>query len=75
MTTLTRPESKIIIQGEDMYTIKFVIGRHMVVDKDNVIDRSKLGYLVQWVGGNHVVQNKEQLYIVEKIEDAQYEII
>lgn len=75
MTTLTKPESKIIIQGEDMYTIKFVMGRHMVADKDNVIDRGKLGYVVQWVGGNHVVQHNDKLYIVEKIEDAQYEII
>ena len=75
MITLTKPESKIIIQGEDMYTIKFVMGRHMVVDKDNVIDRVKLGYMVKWAGGNHVVQKDDKLLIVEKVEDAQYEII
>ena len=73
MTTLTKPESKIIIQGEDMYTIKFVIGRHMVVDKDNVIDRVKLGYMVKWCGANHVVQHDNKLLIVEKIEEIQYE--
>jgi len=75
MITLTKPESKIIIQGEDMYTIKFVMGRHMVVDGNNVIDRVKLGYMVKWVGGNHVVQKDDKLLIVEKVEDAQYEII
>lgn len=75
MDLLSKPNSKILQQGDELYTIKYVMGRHTVVDGDNVIDRGKLGYLVQWVGGNHVVQHDNKLYIVEKIEDAQYEII
>ena len=75
MTTLTKPNSTIIQQGEEMYVIKHIVNRTQFVDKDNVIDRGKLGYVVQWVGGNHVVQHDNKLYIVEKVEDAQYEII
>ena len=74
MTSLTKPGSEIIVQGDEMYAIKFILNRHMVVD-NNVIDRTKLGYLVKWAGGNHVVQHNDKLFIVEKIEDAQYEEI
>ena len=73
MQVLHKPNSKIFIQGEEMYTIKYVMGRHMCVDKDNVIDKVKLGHLVKYYGGNHVVQNDDKLLIVEKIEEAQYE--
>ena len=75
MNLLSKPESKIIIQGDELYTIKYVMGRHICVDDKNVIDKVKLGHLVKWVGGDHVVQNDQKLIIVEKIEDAQYEII
>ncbi|MDB4453249.1 hypothetical protein N9145_03600 [bacterium] len=75
MQVLHKPNSKIFIQGDEMYTIKYVMGRHICVDKDNVIDRVKLGHLVKYYGGNHVVQKDDKLLIVEKIEDAQYEHI
>tara|TARA_B110000208_G_scaffold924_1_gene1142 strand:+ start:1028 stop:1186 length:159 start_codon:yes stop_codon:yes gene_type:complete len=51
------------------------MGRHICVDDKNVIDRIKLGHLVKWYGGNHVVQAEQKLLIVEKIQDAQYEEI
>ena len=75
MNTLTKPSSQILQQGDELYTIKYVMGRHICVDDKNVIDRIKLGHLVKWYGGNHVVQNDDKLIIVEKIEDAQYETI
>ena len=73
MTTLNKPNSQIIQQGTELYTIKYVMGRHTCVDKDNVIDKIKLGNMVKWVGGNHVVQHENKLIIVEKIQDATYE--
>ena len=73
MNLLHKPNSKIFVQGEEMYTIKYVMGRHMCVDDKNVIDKVKLGHLVKYYGGNHVVQKDDKLLIVEKIEDAQYE--
>ena len=75
MNTLTKPSSQILQQGDELYTIKYVMGRHICVDDKNVIDRIKLGHLVKWYGGNHVVQHDDKLLIVEKIQDAQYEII
>lgn len=75
MNLYTKPKSKLIQQGEDMYTILDVVGRNQFVDSNNVIDRVKLGYMVKWCGGNHVVQHDDKLLIVEKIQDAQYEII
>ena len=73
MNLLHKPNSKIFVQGEEMYTIKYVMGRHICVDDKNVIDKVKLGHLVKYYGGNHVVQKDDKLLIVEKIEDAQYE--
>ena len=73
MQVLHKPNSRIFIQGEEMYTIKYVMGRHICVDDKNVIDKVKLGHLVKYYGGNHVVQKDDKLLIVEKIEDAQYE--
>ena len=75
MNLYTKPRSKLIVQGEDMYTILDVVSRNQFVDGKNVIDRVKLGYMVKWVGGNHVVQHDDKLLIVEKIQDAQYETI
>ena len=75
MNLYTKPRSKLIQQGEDMYTIKYVMGRHICVDDKNVIDRIKLGHLVKWYGGGHVVQKDDKLIICSKIEDAQYETI
>ena len=75
MNLYTKPRSKLIQQGEDMYTILDVVSRNQFVDKNNVINRTSLGYMVKWVGGNHVIQHDNKLLIVEKIEDAQYEEI
>ena len=75
MNLYTKPRSKLIQQGDDMYTILDVVSRNQFVDSNNVIDRVKLGYMVKWIGGNHVVQNDNKLIIVEKIQDAQYEEI
>ena len=75
MNLYTKPRSKLIQQGDDMYTILDVVSRNQFVDGKNVIDRVKLGYMVKWVGGNHVVQHDDKLLIVEKIQDAQYETI
>ena len=75
MNLYTKPRSKLIQQGDDMYTILDVVSRNQFVDGKNVIDRVKLGYMVKWVGGNHVVQHNDKLLIVEKIQDAQYETI
>ena len=73
MNTLTKPQSQILQQGEDMFTILQVVSRSQFVDGQNVIDRVKLGYMVKWCGGNHVVQHNDKLLIGQKIEDAQYE--
>jgi len=75
MNLYTKPRSKLIQQGDDMYTILDVVSRNQFVDGKNVIDRVKLGYMVKWYGGNHVVQHDDKLLIVEKIQDAQYETI
>ena len=75
MNLYTKPRSKLIQQGDDMYTILDVVSRNQFVDSNNVIDRVKLGYMVKWIGGNHVVQHDDKLIIVEKIQDAQYEEI
>ena len=75
MNLYTKPRSKLIQQGDDMYTILDVVSRNQFVDKNNVINRTSLGYMVKWVGGNHVVQHNDKLLIVEKIQDAQYETI
>ena len=64
MNLYTKPKSKLIQQGEDMYTILDVVGRNQFVDSNNVIDRVKLGYMVKWCGGNHVVQHDDKLLIV-----------
>ena len=73
MTILQKPESKILVQGEDMFTILHVVNRTQFVDKNNTINRTSLGYMVKWCGGNHVVQHNDKLLICQKIEDAQYE--
>jgi len=70
MNLLSKPKSKIIQQGNDMFTILHIVNRTQFVDGNNVIDRVKLGYMVKWAGGNHVVQKDDKLIIVEKIEDA-----
>ena len=70
MNLLSKPKSKIIQQGNDMFTILHIVNRTQFVDSNNVIDRVKLGYMVKWAGGNHVVQKDDKLIIVEKIEDA-----
>ena len=75
MNLLSKPESKIISQGEDMFTVLHVVNRGLFTNSENVINKTQLGYMVKWVGGDHVVQNDQKLIIVEKIEDAQYEII
>ena len=75
MITLTKPNSTIISQGEDMFTIKHIVNRVHFVDGNNVIDRVKLGYMVKWAGGNHVVMKDDKLIIVERVEDAQIEEI
>ena len=75
MNLYTKPRSKLIQQGDDMYTILDVVSRNQFVDKNNVINRTSLGYMVKWVGGNHVVQHDNKLLITQKIEDAQYEAI
>jgi hypothetical protein len=75
MNLYTKPRSKLIQQGDDMYTILDVVSRNQFVDKNNVINRTSLGYMVKWCGGNHVVQHDDKLLIVEKIQDAQYETI
>ena len=75
MNLYTKPRSKLIQQGDDMYTILDVVSRNQFVDKNNVINRTSLGYMVKWCGGNHVVQHDDKLLIVEKIQDAQYEEI
>ena len=75
MNLYTKPRSKLIQQGDDMYTILDVVSRNQFVDKNNVINRTSLGYMVKWVGGNHVVQHDNKLLITQKIEDAQYEEI
>lgn len=75
MTILHKPESKIIVQGDDIFTILHIVNRSQFVDDDNVIDRVKLGYMVKWAGGNHVVQKDNKLIIVERVEDAQIEEI
>tara|TARA_R110002124_G_scaffold29466_2_gene102611 strand:- start:100 stop:276 length:177 start_codon:yes stop_codon:yes gene_type:complete len=58
-----------------MYTILDVVNRGLFTNSENVINKTQLGYMVKWVGGNHVVQADDKLLIVEKIEDAQYETI
>jgi len=75
MNLYTKPRSKLIQQGDDMYTILDVVSRNQFVDKNNVINRTSLGYMVKWCGGNHVVQHDNKLLITQKIEDAQYEEI
>ena len=75
MNLLSKPESKIISQGEDMFTVLHVVNRGLFTNSENVINKTQLGYMVKWCGGGHVVQNDQKLIIVEKIEDAQYEII
>ena len=75
MDITNKPSSQILTQGENMYTIKYVMGRHICVDDKNVINRIKLGHLVKWYGGDHVVQKDDKLIICSKIEDTQYEEI
>ena len=75
MNLYTKPRSKLIQQGDDMYTILDVVSRNQFVDKNNVINRTSLGYMVKWCGGGHVVQKDDKLIICSKIEDAQYETI
>lgn len=75
MNTLTKPNSNIIVQGEEMFTILQVVSRSHFVNEQNVINRVKLGYMVKWCGGDHVVQHNDKLIIGQKIEDAQYETI
>ena len=75
MDLYTKPRSKLIQQGDDMYTILDVVNRGLFTNSENVINKTQLGYMVKWVGGNHVIQHDNKLLIVEKIEDAQYETI
>ena len=58
-----------------MFTILQVVNRSQFVDGNNTINRTSLGYMVKWCGGNHVVQHDNKLLITQKIEDAQYEEI
>ena len=73
MNIFTKPQSQILQQGEDMFAILQVVNRTQFVDKSNTINRTSLGYMVKWCGGNHVVQHNDKLLICQKIEDAQYE--
>ena len=75
MNTLTKPSSQILQQGDELYTVLHVVNRGLFTNSENVINKTQLGYMVKWVGGNHVIQHDNKLLIVEKIEDAQYEEI
>ena len=75
MNTLTKPSSQILQQGDELYTVLHVVNRGLFTNSENVINKTQLGYMVKWVGGNHVIQHDNKLLIVEKIEDAQYETI
>ena len=75
MQVLSKPNSKIFVQGEEMFTILHIVNRTQFVDKTNTINRTSLGYMVQWCGGDKVVQHDDKLLICSKIEDAQYETI
>ena len=75
MNLLTKPNSKIISQGEDMFTVLHVVNRGLFTNSENVINKTQLGYLVKWCGADHVVQQDNKLIICSKIEEAQYEII
>ncbi len=75
MLTLTKPQSQILQQGNDMFNILQVVNRSLFTNDKNVINKTQLGYMVKWCGGNHVVQNNDRLIICSKIEDAQYETI
>ena len=75
MVILNKPNSKIIHQGDEMFTILHIVNRTQFVDQNNTINRTSLGYMVQWCGGDKVVQKDDKLLICSKIEDAQYETI
>ena len=75
MVILNKPNSKIIHQGDEMFTILHIVNRTQFVNQNNTINRTSLGYMVQWCGGDKVVQENNKLLICSKIEDAQYETI
>ena len=75
MKTYYKPNATIIQQGDDMFTILHVAGRSLFTNKENVINKTHLGYMVKWCGGNHVIQHNDQLIICSKIEDTQYETV
>ena len=75
MQILQHPTSRILSQGDDMYKVDLVVNRGLFTNNKNVINKIQLGYLVKWLGAEHVVQNDNQLIVCTKIQDADYEII
>ena len=75
MQILQHPTSRILSQGDDMYKVDLVVNRGLFTNNKNVINKIQLGYLVKWLGAEHVVQDNQKLIVCTKIQDADYEII
>ena len=64
MKELTTPRSRIIQHGGDMLKI-------LAIHKDKGYDKTKLGHLVKYYGGDKLLKNQETLFICEIIKDAE----
>ena len=74
MRTFSTPRSQIIEQGDKMYKIlkRYPRDKFLV---DGNIDKTKLGWIVKWEEGDHVVQHDNKLLICEEIKQHEYETI
>ena len=75
LKTFHKPRSRVIQQGDNLYLIMGVYNAQMFINLDKTVDRHKLGMIVKYEGGNHVIQHENKYYICQQIEDAQYEDI
>ena len=70
MRTFHKPRSRVIQQGDNLYTILGVYPSRMFINTDKTVDKTKLGMVVRWEGGDHVIQHQDKYYVCEQIEDA-----
>ena len=73
--TFNKPRSRVIQQGDNLYTIMGVYNSSWFIKADKTVDKTRLGYIVKYEGGDHVIQYENKYYICQQIEDIQYEMI
>ena len=75
LKTLHKPKSTLIQQGDTLYQINATWPSRAFIGENKMVDKTKLGLIVKWEGGDHVIQYQDKYHICEEIQDAEYEDI